>query len=209
MKGRKHQVPRQRRIDCDRGRLHVTNLSNHDNVWRLPQHRPQRRCKGHSNLRIHRNLIDSRQLVLHRILDRDQLSIGLVDRVQARVQRRRLARTCRTRNQENSVRIVDDPLQNGLIVCEKSQLGQAQHQILFVQDTHDNRFTVNRGHGRNPQIQRRPIYRGQGNTAVQRQPLLCNADVRHDLNSADDAGLKSLGRVFHLLHVSVDPISQA
>src|SRR5690606_41084791 len=67
------------------------SLADHDDVRVLPQERAERAGEGEPDLRLHVDLVDPGDLVLHRILGREDVDVRAVDAVQAGVQRRRLA----------------------------------------------------------------------------------------------------------------------
>ncbi len=64
-------------------------------------------------------------------------------------------------------------------------------------------------HGGDAQVEGGAVGGGQGDAAVQGQPFFRNADVRHDLDAADDARLEPLGRIPHLLEVAVNAVAKA
>ena len=94
---REHEVAGQRRLDGDLRGLEVADLADHDDVGVLPQDRAQRVGEGEADLRLHLDLVDAGQLVLDRVLDGEDLHVGLVQPVERRVERRRLAAAGRAR----------------------------------------------------------------------------------------------------------------
>ena len=74
-------------IDGDLGRFLITDLANHDDVGGLSEHRSESSGKGHADLRIHLDLIDSGHLVLDRLLNSDDFPIGPVHVIEAGVER--------------------------------------------------------------------------------------------------------------------------
>ena len=87
----KHQVTGLRRVHRDLGRLLVANLAHHHHVRILAQDRAQRGRERHARRRVHLHLVEPPDLELHRILDRDDVRLVVVDGVQEGIQRRRLA----------------------------------------------------------------------------------------------------------------------
>ena len=59
--------------------------------------------KRQAGLQVHLDLCESGNLVLDRILDRDDVHLGLVDHVQRRVEARGLARPGRPRDEGGAV----------------------------------------------------------------------------------------------------------
>ena len=81
----------QRRLDRDLGRLRVANLADHDHVRVLAHDVAQAAREGEADLGLDGDLVDALELILDRILDRDDLLVRAVDPVERGVERRRLA----------------------------------------------------------------------------------------------------------------------
>ncbi len=94
---RQHEVARQARLHRDLGRLEVADLADHHDVGVLAQDCAQAACEGHLDLRVHLRLADAVDVVLDRILDRQDVAREVVDALERRVQRRRLAGARRAR----------------------------------------------------------------------------------------------------------------
>jgi len=73
---REHQVAGQGGLDGDLGGLVVADLPDHDHVGVLPDDRAQPVGEGEPDLRLHVDLVHAEELVLDRILDRDDLLVG-------------------------------------------------------------------------------------------------------------------------------------
>ena len=110
--------------------------------------------KGHADVRIHLHLVDAVHLILDRLLDGDDLAVGLVDVIEAGVERARFARTGRAGDEQDAVGQTEQPLEDFLVVAQKSELGQTEHQARFVEHTHDDAFAVIGRDGRDAQIDR-------------------------------------------------------
>ena len=107
MQCRQHQVTGQRRFHSDLRGFEVAHLSDHDDIWVLPQERAQGSRECQPRLFVDLHLRNARQLILDRVLNRDNILLDRVDLVQHRVQRRRLARAGRPSRQKHSVRLSD------------------------------------------------------------------------------------------------------
>ena len=81
-----HQVTGQRGVDGDFSGFNVADLSDHDDVRRLTEHRAERRGEGHLHVPVHLHLVDAGQLVFDRVFDGDDLAARSVDRVKKRVE---------------------------------------------------------------------------------------------------------------------------
>ena len=78
-------------------RLLVADLADHDDVRVLPEEGAQRAREREPDLRLDVHLVDALNLVLDRILGGEDVEVRLVDPVDARVERRRLAGAGRAR----------------------------------------------------------------------------------------------------------------
>ena len=78
MQRREHQVACQRGLDGDLRGFLVADLTHHDDVGRLPQHRAQPGREGQPNGGLDEHLVDARKLILNWILDGNELAIRLV-----------------------------------------------------------------------------------------------------------------------------------
>ena len=104
---REHEVPGFRRRQRDLDGLAVAHLADEDHLRRLPQRRRERRGERR-RVAVQLALVDGRLLVLVQELDRildgeDVFGAGLVDQIDDRRQRRRLARAGRTGDQDDAV----------------------------------------------------------------------------------------------------------
>jgi hypothetical protein len=107
-----HQMPRQPRLHRNRRRLRIPDLPHHDHLRILSHQRPQRPRVSEFLQRVDLRLAHQRQVVLHRILDRadaDRRTRPLHQMRQRRVNRRRLARPRRPRQQHHPARTVQQP----------------------------------------------------------------------------------------------------
>jgi len=70
MQRRQYKVTGLCGLDCDFGRLEVTNLTHHDHVRILAQERFECRGKGQAHLRVDVDLVDTREVDFRRVLGR-------------------------------------------------------------------------------------------------------------------------------------------
>ena len=104
---REHEVPGQGRAKADLGGFAVADLADHDDVGILPQKGPQCRGEGQPDLGLDHDLVHALEFVLDRVFDRADVDRGLVQQVEAGVERRRLAAAGRPGHQHQAVRSVD------------------------------------------------------------------------------------------------------
>ena len=74
---RQHQVTGERGLDRDLRGLVVADLADQHDVRVAAQDRAQRGGERQPGLRVHLHLVDAGQPVLHRVLDRDDVDLGL------------------------------------------------------------------------------------------------------------------------------------
>jgi hypothetical protein len=87
-----HQVARQRRLHGDLRRLKVADLADQDDVRVLTQEASQQLARRSAPPRVHLALAQPVDVVLDRVLGRQDLGLDVVELRERRVQRRRLAR---------------------------------------------------------------------------------------------------------------------
>ena len=102
-----HHVPGQGGLDGDLGGFQVADLADQDLVGVLPQDGPQGRGERHADFGVDRHLDEAVDVVLDRVLGGDDLLGDVVELVEARIQRRGLARAGRPGDQHDAVGLVD------------------------------------------------------------------------------------------------------
>src|ERR1017187_10746987 len=129
-------------LDRDFRGFAVADFADHDHVGVLAQNRTQTAGKRQLDLRIHLHLADAAELVLDRILDRNDVLLGRVDSAQTRVQRRGFSRAGRPSRQDDPVALPNQPVDALQVVAGKSEMvevdgfyrlravEQAQHDAL-------------------------------------------------------------------------------
>ena len=118
---RQHQVTGERGLDGDLRGLVVADLAEEDDVGVRAQDRAQGRGEGEAGLGVHLHLVDPGEPVLDRVLDGDDVDLGLGDDVQRRVQRRRLARAGGPRHQDHPVGLDVAGLEAGVVASRRTR----------------------------------------------------------------------------------------
>src|SRR5439155_2649201 len=96
-----------RGLDRDVSRFQIADFADHDDIGILAQERAERRGEGESGLLVYVDLIDARELDFRRILGRRDVDAGLVENVEAGVERHRLAAARRAGDEDHSIRALD------------------------------------------------------------------------------------------------------
>ena len=148
------------------------------------------------------------ELVLDRIFDRDDLSVRFVDEVEAAVKRRRLARTGRTRDQQDSVRQRDQSFEGAASSAKKPNSGNpsVRPSLSRIRITMLSPCAV--GSDDDAEIELLAAD-ADLNAAVLRDAFLGDADVRHDLQPGNNRELQPLRRVLDFDQDAVDAVADA
>ncbi len=201
-----HQVPREGRLNGDRGRIQVAHLPHHDDVGVLPQHRPEHDGEGEADLLLHRHLVDPRQLVLDRVLDRRDVVLDGFDPVQDPIEGGRLSRSGGPRDEDDPLRTGDDVLHPFHFLGGKPDRLQGDVRVGGVEDPDDHFLPVVRRDRGDPQVEAAPPH-ADADPAVLREPLLGDVHIRHDLDPRDDRPLDPLRKIHRLAQEPVDPVT--
>ncbi len=90
----------------------IAHLAHQDDIRGLPQHGADNLREVEPDVVPHLDLVDARQVVLDRVFGRDDLAVGPVQLVQRGVERGRLARAGRARDQDDAVRPADEVVED-------------------------------------------------------------------------------------------------
>ena len=99
-------MPCERSLDRHLRGLQVPDFTHHYDVGVLAQNGAQRMCKGEPNSRLHLNLVYACELILDRVLHREQLALRSIEQIERRIEGRRLAAAGGTCNQNDAIRLV-------------------------------------------------------------------------------------------------------
>ena len=184
MQGGEHQVTGQRRLDGDFRRFQVTNFTDHDDVRVLAQEGAHRHREGQPAFAIHRDLIDAGQLVLHRVLDGEDIFIDRVDAVQNGVQRGRFSRTGWAGGQHHAVGFGDELFEFGRHFRQKPETPQPDQHAALIEDAHDAFFAEDGGQDIHAHIVI-AFFMAQVNAAVLRDAPFGDIHIGHNLQAGD------------------------
>ena len=145
-------------------------------------------------LLIDRDLHDAVQLILDRVLDRDDLVFVVPDLVEGGVKRRRFTRTRRARHEHHAVRLLDvEPEPRHIVGVETDDIEveilETLVDLLFVEDTDDRVFAKDRRHDRNTKVDRAALV-PHTKTSVLRDAALGDVELGHDLDTRDQRLVK-------------------
>src|SRR6267378_774358 len=197
-----HEVAGERGPNADLRRLEVARLTDQDDVGVLPEERAKRGGERTADPLVDLDLVHALQVVLDRILGGHDVHVRRVDRVNPRIERRRLAGAGRSSDQDHAVGLVDRGVEliEGPLV--EAELGHVELQRVLVEDTEDRLLAEDRGERRHTEVDLAGVV-AELDAPVLRQPPLGDVEVGHDLQSREDRRLEALGRCQHLVEDAV------
>ena len=208
VQSREHQVTRQGRLHRDVRRLAVADLADEHDVRVLAQHRAQDAGERQALGDVDVALVHAGELVFHRVLGRHDVDVALVQVLQARVERRRLARAGRAGDEDDAVRLVDRELHRLVGVFVQSERGQPRGQVRLVEDAHHHLLAVHRRQDRHADVDLL-LQRLDLEAPVLGTPPLGDVEVGHDLDARDDRAVQGLRRRRTLHQGPVDAVPEA
>ena len=202
---RQHQMAGQRGLDRDDGGLSVADLSDQHDVGVGAKDRSQGAREGQARLGVDLDLVHAGEPVLDRVLDGDDVLRFLVEDVEGRVHRGRLARAGRARHEERPVRLLEGLREALVRVLEEAQILEGQQRVRLVQDPDHDLLSVDGRERGEPEVQG-PAAHLHRDPAVLGETLLGDVQVGHHLEPADQPALDVLGGGRHrLVEHTVDP----
>ena len=206
MQGGQHQVTGQRGLDGDLSGFKIADFTEHDDVGILTQERPESLAEGHPGRLIDLHLHDALDVELHRVFDREQLGVDLVDVPQAGVEGGRLAATGRPGDRENAVGLIDGLNDEVVTVLGKAQGLEFQLHRTTIENTKHHGLAEGGRERRETEIH---LFARdhRADTAVLREAFLGDVQVGHDLQTRSHGRGQMLGRRGHLIEGTVDAVA--
>jgi hypothetical protein len=201
-----HEVTRERRVHRDLGGLLVADLTHHDDVGVLAQEAAQGRREREPDLGLHVQLPDAGELVLDRVLGREDVHVRLVDHVEARVERGGLTRARGARDQHDAVRPVHQRLQGIQLALREPEVREVQHDVLLVEETHGDPLALGGGDGGDAHVHHLAgdLLR---DAPVLRQALLGDVQAGFDLHARHDGREEAAVGLFPGHQLAVDAVA--
>mmetsp|Transcript_23988 Transcript_23988/g.43904 ORF Transcript_23988/g.43904 Transcript_23988/m.43904 type:complete len:505 (+) Transcript_23988:8391-9905(+) len=200
----KHQVPGQCGLCRDAGGLTIPDLSHQDDIRVLPQRGAQPVGKGHANLGVDLRLADALQVILNRVLDRDDVALVPVGQLQQGIERRGFARPRGAGGKDDPVGQRRQPFQQRDLCRAQAQVGQWQQPRRPVKDPQHDPLTIVAGQRTDPGVDGTPA-KAKRDAAVLGQARFGDVQPRHHLEPGHHTPCRHVRAVHDLLQKSVDP----
>src|SRR5690606_6352309 len=160
--------------------------------------------EAHVDARIDLRLLDAVEVVRDRVLDGKDVRGVRIEPPERRVERGRLARTGRPGNQHDAMRLVYQLVEGDQGAGAHAELAEVEPPGLLVEQSQDRALAVTGGQGRYADVDWAATD-AQGDTAILRQALLGDVELRHDLDPGDQRCVQLAPRPHHVAQGAVDP----
>src|SRR5258706_176940 len=207
--GSENEVPRECGLHGDVGRLRVAYLAHHDLVGIVPQDGAQPPRESEPLLFVDRDLQHAGELVFHRVLDRDDLVLAVVDLRDGGVERGGLAAAGGPGDEQHSVGLGGQAPQRPDVVCLEPEAVQGELLLsalverLLVEHPQHRVLAVDVGHDRDAEIDRAPAVERLEASILGDAPL-GDVELRENLHAGD--GLLGLLGVLDELDLREDAV---
>ncbi len=208
VEGAEDQVTCQRRADGDFGRLEIAHFPDHDHIGIAAQNAAQGGGEVEIDFRLDRDLHDAGELVLDRILDRDDAPFHGVEHGEKGVERGALAATGGPGEQDDSIgqreQVAD------FLLRFRHQAEVRKTEIAAGEETQANALAGNGRDRRHADVDRL-AFQFKIDTAILRHAAFRDVEVRHDLDARKHAGLEHFDPRGHghFMQHAIDAITDA
>ena len=163
----------------------------------------QRRGEGQARLGVDLHLVDAGEPVLDRVLDGDDVLLGLVEDVERGVERGGLAGARGAGDQDGPVRLGERLLEALERLVREAQVLEAQHHVGLVEEAHDDLLAVDGRQRRHAHVDGLAADH-EADATVLRDAALGDVQVGHDLEPREDARLHAPRDRHDLVQHAVD-----
>src|SRR5262249_52029796 len=183
--------------------LEVADLADQHYVRILAQDGAQPARERHFDLGVDLRLADAVDVVLDRVFDRHDVLGVVVEALERRVERGRLAGSGRTRDKPAAVRLVNELVHGPLRARIHAERIEIELARLLVEDTQHHALAVAGWDGRDAHIDRAPGDL-QADAPVLRQALLGDVETRHVFDTRDHQRRHGAARLQYLAQHAID-----
>ena len=193
-------------MDRDLGGLVVADFADHDDVGVLPHDAAQAVCEREADVGPHLDLADAADLVLHGVLDGEDVGGRRPDLLKRGVEAGGFSRAGGSRGQDDAVRDVDELAELGERVGQHAQLLKAHHRGALVEDAHDGALAEHGGNDRHADVDLTPGD-GELDAAVLGKSALGDVHLAEDFHAGHEGRVHAFGRVHHVVQHAVDTVA--
>ena len=204
MEGGHDEVTGEARLDGDLRGLQIPDLSHHYHVGILAEDGPQAARERHVRLLVDLGLPDAGQVVLDRVLDREDIHGAGAELGQRRVQGGGLAGAGGARHQENTVRLVHHLAQALEDVGAHAEIRQREATRLLVEQPQHDPLPVGGRQRRHAHVDLAPAD-AQRDPAVLGYPLFGDVELGHHLDAGHQERSHGALRADRLPQHAIDP----
>ena len=154
------------------------------------------------------DLVDGREHVLDRILDRHHVDLLAVDLRERGVERGGLARAGGARADDHAVRRARQRLEDRERLARHAEVGEAEQRAPLVEDPEHALLAVDGGGGGDAHVERHAVDLDL-ELAVLGPAALDDVHLGHDLDAAHERGAHDRRQVEHLVQRAVDAVADA
>ena len=202
-------MARLRGFDRNVGSFEVTDFADHDDVRILPEKRLEGDRKREAGLVVDIDLVDAGQLNFRRVFRGGNVDARLIENVEARIQRYRLATAGGAGHQDHSVRPAYRGKQCFLLIGLIAQGFDTKFDAGGIENPHHDFFAVERGQRRHAKIDRFALRQHHLHAPVLRHAFFGDVEARDHLDTRCNLILDGQRRLRDLHQDSVDPIAYA
>ncbi len=186
VQGGEHQVAGERRLDRHVRGGQVADLTDHDDVRILAQHRLDALGEAHLDVGLHLHLIEAGLHHFDRVLDGADVHFAGGQLLEGGIERGGLARAGRAGDEHDAVGVGGHRLPVLVVLLAEAELRETAHQHVRVEHPHHHLFAEGGGQGGDTQLHFVAV-RGLGlQAAVLGFALLGHVQPRQDLQPAGD-----------------------
>lgn len=188
----------------DVGSFAVTDLTDGDDIRVLTQNGAQAGGEGHAGFFVDLDLVDTVEVVFHGVFQGDQVHLFGIQLADHGVHGGGLAGTGGAHDQDNAVAVFQQGIEFRQVFAGQADALGVQQGAGLVEHTDNHLFTVNGGQGGDTQVNV-PLADADIASSVQRDLVLGDIHVAHDLDTGNDRILGGAGNGEDMAQDTVDP----
>src|SRR5437773_380811 len=206
MQGGEDEVAGEGGLNCNLCRLQIAGFADHDSIRVLPQKCSQYARESQPDVFIHQLMLDSFQILFHRLIFGHQFGIECVDLSQTRIKRRRFPRISRAGGNKNSVRPLNDLKKVIAYVLGHTEHLEIEVYGAAIEHAQNNALAKLRGQSRDAEI-----HAAAGDifldATILGQSALGDVHVRHHFHTRDYRWCQMSRRWGHFIQRAIDAIT--